>query len=152
MSGESERLRNRQTEQRIRFGPSWLVAKTPDKAADVKTKPQAIGWFVGQVMKATGGKANPQAVNEITRQAQGCLVQERYHNAAGYTGTSINWFDPADRLWRQLWIDNAGQAKGICKDKTLERHLIGRDVHFMEIVAADDKVSEITDLLRQPHH
>ena len=42
-----------------------LVAANPDKAAAVKAKPQAIGWFVGQVMKATGGKANPAAVNAI---------------------------------------------------------------------------------------
>jgi aspartyl-tRNA(Asn)/glutamyl-tRNA(Gln) amidotransferase subunit B len=44
-----------------------IIAANPDKAAAVKDKPQAIGWFVGQVMKATGGKANPAAVNEILR-------------------------------------------------------------------------------------
>ena len=42
-----------------------LVAGNPDKAAAVKAKPQAIGWFVGQVMKETAGKANPAAVNAI---------------------------------------------------------------------------------------
>ncbi len=42
-----------------------LVAANPDKAAAVKAKPQAVGWFVGQVMKETGGKANPAAVNAI---------------------------------------------------------------------------------------
>jgi aspartyl-tRNA(Asn)/glutamyl-tRNA(Gln) amidotransferase subunit B len=44
-----------------------LIAANPDKAEAVKAKPQAIGWFVGQVMKETGGKANPAAVNEILR-------------------------------------------------------------------------------------
>ncbi|CAN5165818.1 Asp-tRNA(Asn)/Glu-tRNA(Gln) amidotransferase subunit GatB [soil metagenome] len=44
-----------------------IVAANPDKAAAVKDKPQAIGWFVGQVMKATGGKANPAAVNELLK-------------------------------------------------------------------------------------
>ncbi|MDB5452692.1 MAG: gatB, partial [Caulobacteraceae bacterium] len=44
-----------------------LIAANPDKAAAVKDKPQAIGWFVGQVMKETGGKANPAAVNDILR-------------------------------------------------------------------------------------
>ncbi len=48
-----------------------IIAKNPDKVADVKTKPQALGWFVGQVMKATGGKANPQAVNELLRKKLG---------------------------------------------------------------------------------
>ncbi len=44
-----------------------IISANPDKAAAVKDKPQAIGWFVGQVMKATGGKANPASVNEILK-------------------------------------------------------------------------------------
>ncbi|HXX51396.1 MAG TPA: Asp-tRNA(Asn)/Glu-tRNA(Gln) amidotransferase subunit GatB [Xanthobacteraceae bacterium] len=44
-----------------------IVAKNPDKVADAKTNPKAIGWFVGQVMKASGGKANPQTVNELLK-------------------------------------------------------------------------------------
>ena len=44
-----------------------IVAANPDKAEAARAKPQAVGWFVGQVMKATGGKANPAAVNEILR-------------------------------------------------------------------------------------
>jgi len=44
-----------------------IVAANPDKVADAKTNPKAIGWFVGQVMKSSGGKANPQAVNEILK-------------------------------------------------------------------------------------
>jgi aspartyl-tRNA(Asn)/glutamyl-tRNA(Gln) amidotransferase subunit B len=44
-----------------------LIAANPDKAEAVKEKPQALGWFVGQVMKETQGKANPAAVNEILR-------------------------------------------------------------------------------------
>jgi aspartyl-tRNA(Asn)/glutamyl-tRNA(Gln) amidotransferase subunit B len=37
----------------------------------VKDKPKALGWFVGQVMKATGGKANPAAVNAVLRERLG---------------------------------------------------------------------------------
>jgi aspartyl-tRNA(Asn)/glutamyl-tRNA(Gln) amidotransferase subunit B len=48
-----------------------LIAENPDQAAAVREKPQAIGWFVGQVMKATGGKANPAAVNQILRSKLG---------------------------------------------------------------------------------
>ena len=44
-----------------------LIAANPDKAAAVAEKPQALGWFVGQVMKATGGKANPASVNDILK-------------------------------------------------------------------------------------
>lgn len=44
-----------------------LIAANPGQAEAVKEKPQAIGWFVGQVMKATGGKANPGAVNQLLK-------------------------------------------------------------------------------------
>jgi aspartyl-tRNA(Asn)/glutamyl-tRNA(Gln) amidotransferase subunit B len=44
-----------------------VIANNPDKVAQVKAKPTLFGWFVGQVMKASGGKANPQAVNELLR-------------------------------------------------------------------------------------
>ena len=44
-----------------------IIAANPDKVAKVEAKPTLAGWFVGQVMKATGGKANPQAVNELVK-------------------------------------------------------------------------------------
>jgi aspartyl-tRNA(Asn)/glutamyl-tRNA(Gln) amidotransferase subunit B len=44
-----------------------IVAANPDKVEQARAKPSMLGWFVGQVMKATGGKANPQAVNDILR-------------------------------------------------------------------------------------
>ncbi len=48
-----------------------IVAANPDKVADAKTNPKAIGWFVGQVMKSSGGKANPQAVNDLLKSKLG---------------------------------------------------------------------------------
>ena len=44
-----------------------VIAANPKQVEQVKSKPQTIGWFVGQVMQKTGGKANPQAVNEMLR-------------------------------------------------------------------------------------
>jgi aspartyl-tRNA(Asn)/glutamyl-tRNA(Gln) amidotransferase subunit B len=44
-----------------------IVAKNPDKVGQAKVKPAMVGWFVGQVMKASGGKANPSAVNDILK-------------------------------------------------------------------------------------
>ena len=44
-----------------------IIAANPDKVAQAVAKPTMLGWFVGQVMKSTGGKANPQAVNDLLR-------------------------------------------------------------------------------------
>jgi aspartyl-tRNA(Asn)/glutamyl-tRNA(Gln) amidotransferase subunit B len=44
-----------------------VIAANPEKVEQAKEKPAMIGWFVGQVMKATQGKASPQAVNELLK-------------------------------------------------------------------------------------
>jgi aspartyl-tRNA(Asn)/glutamyl-tRNA(Gln) amidotransferase subunit B len=47
------------------------MSANPDKVAQAKAKPAMIGWFVGQVMKSSGGKANPQAVNDLLKSKLG---------------------------------------------------------------------------------
>jgi aspartyl-tRNA(Asn)/glutamyl-tRNA(Gln) amidotransferase subunit B len=44
-----------------------IIAANPDKAAQARARPQLVGWFVGQVMKSSGGKANPQSVNDLLK-------------------------------------------------------------------------------------
>jgi aspartyl-tRNA(Asn)/glutamyl-tRNA(Gln) amidotransferase subunit B len=48
-----------------------IIAANPDKAAQAKAKPALIGWFVGQAMRASGGRANPQGVNELLKRKLG---------------------------------------------------------------------------------
>jgi aspartyl-tRNA(Asn)/glutamyl-tRNA(Gln) amidotransferase subunit B len=48
-----------------------IIAANPDKVEQAKAKPTMLGWFVGQVMKASGGKSNPAAVNALLRQKLG---------------------------------------------------------------------------------
>ena len=48
-----------------------VIAANPEKVEQAKAKPTMLGWFVGQVMKETGGKANPQAVNELLKRKLG---------------------------------------------------------------------------------
>jgi aspartyl-tRNA(Asn)/glutamyl-tRNA(Gln) amidotransferase subunit B len=44
-----------------------VVAEHPTEASRFKESPKLMGFFVGQVMKATGGKGNPKTINEILR-------------------------------------------------------------------------------------
>ena len=44
-----------------------IIAANPDKVEQVKLKPSMLGWFVGQAMKQSGGKANPQAVSDLLK-------------------------------------------------------------------------------------
>ncbi len=45
-----------------------IIAANPAQVEKAKVNPKLAGWFVGQVMKATGGKANPKAVNDLVAQ------------------------------------------------------------------------------------
>jgi aspartyl-tRNA(Asn)/glutamyl-tRNA(Gln) amidotransferase subunit B len=44
-----------------------IIAANPDQVEKLRSNPKVLGWFVGQVMKATQGQANPQLVNEVLR-------------------------------------------------------------------------------------
>lgn len=48
-----------------------LLADNPAQVANVQKNPKVLGWFVGQVMKATGGRANPELVNTLLRKKLG---------------------------------------------------------------------------------
>ena len=44
-----------------------IILENPDQVAKAKINPKLAGWFVGQVLKATSGKANPSVVNELIK-------------------------------------------------------------------------------------
>ncbi|WP_417243130.1 Asp-tRNA(Asn)/Glu-tRNA(Gln) amidotransferase subunit GatB [Celeribacter sp.] len=48
-----------------------VIAANPDQVEKAKANPKLAGWFVGQVMKASGGKANPAAVNKLIAEKLG---------------------------------------------------------------------------------
>ena len=44
-----------------------MIEANPEQVAKVKDNPKLLGWFVGQVMQATKGQANPKLVNDMLR-------------------------------------------------------------------------------------
>ncbi|PSH66298.1 MULTISPECIES: Asp-tRNA(Asn)/Glu-tRNA(Gln) amidotransferase subunit GatB [Phyllobacterium] len=50
-----------------------VIAANPDKVEQAKAKPSLAGWFVGQVMKSTGGKANPQVLSDLVKSKLGIV-------------------------------------------------------------------------------
>jgi len=45
-----------------------------------------------------------QGTNSITKHHKNCLIMENWTNAQGGTGSSMNYFDPVEDQWRQLWV------------------------------------------------
>jgi aspartyl-tRNA(Asn)/glutamyl-tRNA(Gln) amidotransferase subunit B len=68
---ETRGLRQVTDTSAIEAAVAAVIAANPAKVEEVKAKPKLIGWFVGLVMKHTGGKANPQAVNDVLKQRLG---------------------------------------------------------------------------------
>lgn len=59
---------------------------------------------------AVHNQANDKQVGEnvITREQDGCMLRESWMSARGSSGTSINYFDPSDEQWKQVWTDASG--------------------------------------------
>ncbi len=62
---ETEGMRQVTDTGAIEAAVDQVIADNPAQVEKAKANPKLAGWFVGQVMKATGGKANPKAVNEV---------------------------------------------------------------------------------------
>jgi hypothetical protein len=62
-------------------------------------------WLCDWDVYADGQKV---AESSIQRLAGSCAILESYAQADGYSGKSINFYDPALRTWRQTWVDGIG--------------------------------------------
>ena len=62
---ETEGLRQVTDTGAIEAAVDQVIADNPAQVEKAQANPKLAGWFVGQVMKATGGKANPAAVNQM---------------------------------------------------------------------------------------
>jgi aspartyl-tRNA(Asn)/glutamyl-tRNA(Gln) amidotransferase subunit B len=68
---ESRGLKQMTDDRTIEAAVDAIIAAHPGRVEEAKAKPKAAAWFVGQVMKSTGGRANPQKVNVILRRKLG---------------------------------------------------------------------------------
>lgn len=76
---------------------------------------QQFDFWVGRwIVKDTTG--NKVGENVISKLEGNCVVQEKWEGVSGTTGMSINYYDPLDDTWNQLWVDNGGnilKLKGV---------------------------------------
>jgi hypothetical protein len=84
-----------------------------------------------QVHKTDGTVAG---INKIDREYGGCVVHEHYVTGRGYSGESLNIYDPTRKVWHQTWVDNAGLLL------TLEGHLVGKNMVLEGQIRQSDEV------------
>jgi aspartyl-tRNA(Asn)/glutamyl-tRNA(Gln) amidotransferase subunit B len=66
---EAQGLKQVSDEGELSAVVAQIIAANPQQASQAKENPRLTGWFVGQVMKATGGQANPALVNKLLAEA-----------------------------------------------------------------------------------
>lgn len=84
-----------------------LAAAGPVSAACEAPEHRQFDFWVGEwnVHRPDGQLVG---TNSIQREYGGCVLHERYATARGYSGESLNAYDPGRRQWHQTWVDNAG--------------------------------------------
>ncbi len=61
-------------------------------------------FWVGEWRVSNNVNGQFAGTNSITREEGGCLLMEHWEGASGGTGTSMNYYNPVTREWRQLWV------------------------------------------------
>ncbi|MDX2057921.1 MAG: hypothetical protein SFV24_08990 [Gemmatimonadales bacterium] len=67
-------------------------------------------FWIGQWNVFAAGAPDPAGTNVVTRTLDGCAIEERWTDAAGGRGRSLNTFDRGTGRWNQLWMDFNGLA------------------------------------------
>lgn len=72
---------------------------------------RAFDFWIGEWDVVNSKDGSPAGSSIISKEEDGCVIRENWTSAkAGYTGTSLNFFNTQTEQWEQLWIDNAGAS------------------------------------------
>ena len=69
---------------------------------------RAFDLWIGDWEVTSPARAGWTAESSITLANNGCSIHENYRTQGGYTGRSINFYDPQKKKWHQTWTDNQG--------------------------------------------
>lgn len=70
---------------------------------------RAFDFWIGEWKVVNYGDGKPAGTSTIMKEEGGCVIRENWTSAnAGYTGTSLNFYNKDIQQWEQLWVDNTG--------------------------------------------
>jgi hypothetical protein len=75
-------------------------------ACDASEHRQFDFWLGEWTVRTPDGKL--AGVNSISSEYGGCVLHERYSTGRGYSGESLNIYDPSRKVWHQTWVDSSG--------------------------------------------
>lgn len=93
----------------LRDDPRFAAIVDPRKPCNAAEFRQFDFWL-GDWDVTSAAAPGTTSRNRITLINDGCTLREEYTTPAGYTGTSLNFYDAVRKRWQQTWIDNQGGA------------------------------------------
>src|SRR6056297_55522 len=85
---------------------------------------RAFDFWIGKWKVVNSKDGSPAGSSVISKEEGGCVIRENWTSAnAGYTGTSLNFFNAQTNQWEQLWVDNAGASLKL-KGNRVENQMI----------------------------
>lgn len=98
--------------------PGPTVMRSDDEKSESLSDDSHLDWASRPVRRqfdfwvgewdAINGEGKKVGTNIITRRENGNILHESWTSADGSTGQSINYFDPADKKWKQVWVSEKG--------------------------------------------
>ena len=82
------------------------LASAAESPCESRPESRQFDFWLGEWTVTSEGETI--ATSRIEKAASGCVIVENYAQSDGFTGTSINFFDPVLGKWRQTWADSAG--------------------------------------------
>lgn len=84
-----------------------LTAAATQPAPCASAEHRQFDFWIGdwRVAKPDGTFAG---TNRVTREYGGCVIHEHYVTGKGYSGESLNIYDPTRKVWHQTWVDDGG--------------------------------------------
>jgi hypothetical protein len=99
----------------ILFAALLTLYAQPTMAEEPQTPPKSVcettesfndwDFWVGEWKVYSNDEIHTfQGTNSITKHHKNCLIMENWTNAQGGEGSSMNYYDPVEKQWRQLWV------------------------------------------------
>ena len=88
-----------------------LYAQNDDSCNCCTENHRAFDFWIGEWEVVNSQDGSPAGSSVISKGQNGCVIREKWTSAkAGYTGTSLNFYNAGTDQWEQLWVDNAGEV------------------------------------------
>ncbi len=93
----------------LRDDPEFLKLAEAAKPPGQREVYRQFDFWVG-TWDVFGRSGQQVGTNVITKNEKGFLLTEKWTNTGGSTGTSINYYDPSEKMWKQTWVDAGGNV------------------------------------------